>query len=620
MTIAGSLQSELGCLSDWQPDCTATRLAYETQDDVWQGTFAVPAGNWEYKAALNDSWDENYGANAILLGPNIQLPLPGAANVKFYYDHKSHWVTDNRTATIAVAPGSFQSELGCPADWDPTCLRSWLQDVDGDGTYSLTTASIPPGDYEAKVAIDESWDENYGQGGVPGGANVPFTVLPGTRVRFSYDAASHVLSIAIEDNTPPTVTINQAVGQPDPDSTSPIAFTAVFSEPVGDFGDLASDMTLSGTAGPLGFNAVGGPTTYTVEVTHMQGSGTVMAEINPGAVTDAAGNPNTASTSTDNTVTFIAGGPPPDTTITDNPPNPSNSSSASFSFIGTHPSVFQDFECQLDGLPISFEICASPRSHTGLSDGAHTFRVRDRDGEGNVDPTAASYTWVIDTIAPDTTISGNPSNPSGSPDATFTFTGSDGSGTGVAGFECDLDGVGFAPCVSPQSYLSLSDGSHTFQVRAVDAADNPDATPASFTWSNASTPPAPTCNGQTATIYVDAQGRIVGGPDNGKAYAGKLNGTNGTDVMVGTTGVDKMYGKMGADLFCGLEGDDLLVGNAGADTILGGNGRDRMEGKGGNDTLTGGLDADTFVGNAGRDTATDFTPSQGDTKTSVEVF
>ena len=65
VTIPGSLQSELGCPDDWQPDCAATHLAYEGDDDVWQGTFSVPAGDWEYKAALNDSWDENYGAGGV---------------------------------------------------------------------------------------------------------------------------------------------------------------------------------------------------------------------------------------------------------------------------------------------------------------------------------------------------------------------------------------------------------------------------------------------------------------------------------------------------------------------------------------------------------------------------
>ncbi len=113
VTVVGSLQSELGCSGDWHADCAATHLGYDAGDDVWQGTFLVPAGSWEYKAAMNDSLDENYGLHAQANGPNIPLNLAAGANVKFYYDHKSHWITDNRTSVIAVAPGSFQSELGC---------------------------------------------------------------------------------------------------------------------------------------------------------------------------------------------------------------------------------------------------------------------------------------------------------------------------------------------------------------------------------------------------------------------------------------------------------------------------------------------------------------------------
>ncbi|MBN1138972.1 MAG: alpha-amylase, partial [Anaerolineae bacterium] len=151
VTIAGSLQSELGCPGDWDPSCASTHLAYDAGDDVWQQTFGVPAGAWEYKAALNDSWDENYGANAVPGGANIPLALGAPTDVKFYYDHKTHWITDNQNSVIATVPGSYQSELGCPGDWQPDCLLSWLQDPDGDGLFAFETTAIPAGDYEAKV-------------------------------------------------------------------------------------------------------------------------------------------------------------------------------------------------------------------------------------------------------------------------------------------------------------------------------------------------------------------------------------------------------------------------------------------------------------------------------------
>jgi pullulanase len=195
--LPGSFGSELGCPTDWQPDCPTTQLTFDPADRVWQGTFNVPAGTWAYKAALNGNWDENYGANAQRNGSDIGLSLVQATAVKFYYDHGTHWITDNHNSVIATAPGNYQSELGCPGDWQPDCLRSWLQDPDGDGIYRFSTDAIPPGDYEAKVAINESWAENYGDGGVRDGPNIPFTVAPGgTPVVFSYDPQSHVLTIS----------------------------------------------------------------------------------------------------------------------------------------------------------------------------------------------------------------------------------------------------------------------------------------------------------------------------------------------------------------------------------------------------------------------------------------
>ena len=196
VTLAGDLQSELGCANDWMPDCAATHLTYDAVDDVWQGTFNVPAGNWQYKAALNDSWTENYGANAQNNGGNLSLNLATAASVKFYYSHGTHWVTSNKNAVIAVAPGSYQHFLGCAGDWQPDCLRSWLQDPAGTGNYTFSTSSIPAGSYEVKAAINESWDENYGAGGASNGANIPFTVASDCALTvFTYNATTHVLTV-----------------------------------------------------------------------------------------------------------------------------------------------------------------------------------------------------------------------------------------------------------------------------------------------------------------------------------------------------------------------------------------------------------------------------------------
>ena len=132
-----------------------------------------------------------------------------------------------------------------------------------------------------------------------------------TSVTMSWSAASSgpwasaavPINPATQDTTPPTVTINQASGQADPATASPINFTVVFSEPVADF--ATGDVTLSGTTGATTATVTGSGTTYNVAVSGMTGNGTVTATVAAGVAHDAAGNATTASTSTDNTVTYV---------------------------------------------------------------------------------------------------------------------------------------------------------------------------------------------------------------------------------------------------------------------------------------------------------------------------
>jgi LPXTG-site transpeptidase (sortase) family protein len=104
------------------------------------------------------------------------------------------------------------------------------------------------------------------------------------------------------DNTGPTVSINQAVGQSDPATSGPINFTVVFGESVTDF--ATGDVTLSGTAGATTATVTGSGTTYNVAVSGMNVDGTVIASIPAAAASDALGNPSSASSGGDNQVTF----------------------------------------------------------------------------------------------------------------------------------------------------------------------------------------------------------------------------------------------------------------------------------------------------------------------------
>ena len=58
-------------------------------------TVTLPAGDYQYKVAINGSWDENYGAGGTANGDNIALSLAEETEVTFSYDDSTHLVTDS---------------------------------------------------------------------------------------------------------------------------------------------------------------------------------------------------------------------------------------------------------------------------------------------------------------------------------------------------------------------------------------------------------------------------------------------------------------------------------------------------------------------------------------------
>jgi hypothetical protein len=104
-----------------------------------------------------------------------------------------------------------------------------------------------------------------------------------------------------------------------------------------------------------------------------------------------------------------------------------------------------------------------------------------------------------DTLPPQTTIDSGPTGSVSTTSATFSFSSSEANST----FECKLDGAAFAGCSSPTSYTGLAEGSHTFEVRATDAAGNTDPTPATRAWSVDTTAPI-----VTSTLPPDGTGDV----------------------------------------------------------------------------------------------------------------
>jgi hypothetical protein len=169
---------------------------------------------------------------------------------------------------------------------------------------------------------------------------------------------------------------------------------------------------------------------------------------------------------------------PPDTALNTFPSNPTNQASAAFTYAALTDEPGVSFKCKLDSE--AFAACPNVgKSYPGpLADGSHTFQVK-AIGEGGEDPTPKTFTWVVDTKAPETTIDAGPPEPSGGFEAPFTYHSSEGS----SGFKCQLDSEAPQVCsASGKTYFLLADGSHTFRVWATDNAGNQDPTPAERTF------------------------------------------------------------------------------------------------------------------------------------------
>lgn len=91
-------------------------------------------------------------------------------------------------SAVAVA-GDFSTLLGAPEDWAPQYDEVQMKFNSRRKVWTLST-SLPAGFYTYKIALNRSWDENYGAFGVRNGANHELT-HDGGKITFTYDHATH---------------------------------------------------------------------------------------------------------------------------------------------------------------------------------------------------------------------------------------------------------------------------------------------------------------------------------------------------------------------------------------------------------------------------------------------
>ncbi|RTK95090.1 LamG domain-containing protein [Candidatus Saccharibacteria bacterium] len=102
-------------------------------------------------------------------------------------------------------------------------------------------------------------------------------------------------------------------------------------------------------------------------------------------------------------------------------------------------------------------------------DGTYVLRLTVTDEAGN--SAHDDFTLLWDTTSPDLTLDSFPDGSSNRVTAVFEFSAVDSLSDPVA-YECKIDDDSFVSCVSPMTYINLTQGEHTFVVRATDALDN----------------------------------------------------------------------------------------------------------------------------------------------------
>ncbi len=283
------LAGDFSGTADFDPGAGAFNLTSAGQADIFVSKL---------DASGNFVWARGMGGTGIDIASMIKLDASGNIHINGGFE-----------VTADFDPGAGTFNLTSAGNEDVFISKL---DASGNFVYAVRLGGTL-GEVATSIAVDVSGNI-YSTGGFEGTADFdPGAGIFNITVAGDLDVYVHKMSQNAVD-PPPTVTINQAAGQADPTGASPINFTVVFNETVTGF--ATGDVTLSGTAGATTATVTGSGTTYNVAVSGMTANGTVIATIAAGVATDAGGNPNTASTSTDNTVTYNGiVDPPPTVTI-----------------------------------------------------------------------------------------------------------------------------------------------------------------------------------------------------------------------------------------------------------------------------------------------------------------
>ncbi|WP_164019414.1 adventurous gliding motility protein AgmC [Pyxidicoccus trucidator] len=116
-------------------------------------------------------------------------------------------------------------------------------------------------------------------------------------------------------------------------------------------------------------------------------------------------------------------------------------------------------------------------SQVALDETDHTVRLVTVDRANNSSDRSEEVGFFVDVTGPNTVIESGPESRIRSTSATFTFSSEEG-----ATFECSLNRGAYDACPPDGVFSGLEEGGQSLEVRAKDAAGNPDPSPATYSW------------------------------------------------------------------------------------------------------------------------------------------
>jgi CSLREA domain-containing protein len=269
------------------------------------GALAANGGSTRSLALLAGSPAIGAGSNE-LIPAGVVLDQRGSARIEGGTVDMGAFELDTTLPTLTISgPSQNNAASGSSIEFQLTY---------SDSNFSHSTLAIesvvmtPTGTASASVGLDS------GSGSVrtvtlsefTGEGSLTITIAAGT----GYDRSGNAAPSAgpsdpvVVNATRPAVTINQGSNQTDPTTLATVSFTVHFSQSVDDF--TSDDVSLDGSAGASSAIVTGSGNSYEVAISGMTRSGTVIATIEAGVATDAFGNGNLASTSTDNSVHYFS--------------------------------------------------------------------------------------------------------------------------------------------------------------------------------------------------------------------------------------------------------------------------------------------------------------------------